>query len=732
MEVARNILVLLLLSSLGTSALDWSYREEFGNSYVVYKSQLIFFGSEEYPILTLGSGTFQATDNQGNFNIDDVETLSCDFFVQVATVVGESSLQLQLVSEECQECEVVLSFGQNHVSIDVSKSNFGPYDFNHWYLRIAASDDEYVWGGGAQYSFFNLREGGTYPIWTREQGVGRNKSSTLTQLMDLVGNAGGDYHTTYWPHTTYLSSRGYHLESTFPAYSELRLVPKGEDTSRGHVLYWHHTPNKEYSCYTCKIYITAENSLMETVQKINPGQPELPEWVYNGAIIGVQGGTQRMLDIMSQALNSGVKVSAMWIQDWSGKITTEFGTRVFWNWKWNSTWYPELDQVIKDIDEQFGVKVTAYITPHLNIEGDVFQENSQENVWLTNEVNEVLSQDFGQFNVSTVDIIRHDPGCNCINPARIWYKDLIKANLLDLGLAGWMADFGEYTPMNAQTEFDGRWWGPEYPEILHNILPQDWASLNREAITEAGKLGEILYWMRSGGQESRFHQVMNWAGDQTVDWTFSDGLPSSIVAALSLAVSGMGLSHSDIGGYTSISRSQLGDLAPIRDEELLLRWAEYSAFTPIMRTHETNLPDENVQVYDNVDILTKFGRLTQIYNTLKPYIKNAVRQNAEFGTPVMRPLFLQYQGDADAYRHDYQYMFGDDLLVAPVLQPGVDTWDVYVPGPDDWRWLWNDAIGTDTGGLTFNVPAQVGSPPVFYRSNSEYKDLFKEIARLYG
>ena len=56
----------------------------------------------------------------------------------------------------------------------------------------------------------------------------------------------------------------------------------------------------------------------------------------------------------------------------------------------------------------------------------------------------------------------------------------------------------------------------------------------------AGKLGDILYWMRAGGVDSKMHQVMSWAGDQTVDWTRSDGLPSSIVSALSLATSGSG------------------------------------------------------------------------------------------------------------------------------------------------------------------------------------------------
>ena len=131
----------------------------------------------------------------------------------------------------------------------------------------------------------------------------------------------------------------------------------------------------------------------------------------------------------------------------------------------------------------------------------------------------------------------------------------------------------------------------------------------------------------------------------------------------------MGLSHSDIGGYTSLP--QLGEMGPVRDTELLLRWSEYSVFTPMMRTHETNKPSENAQVYDDPETLKKFGRLTRIYKELKPYIKKTVSQNTLEGTPVMRPLFLQYESDKEAFEQDYQYMFGDDLLVAPVLEPGM-------------------------------------------------------------
>ncbi len=109
---------------------------------------------------------------------------------------------------------------------------------------------------------------------------------------------------------------------------------------------------------------------------------------------------------------------------------------------------------------------------------------------------------------------------------------------------------------------------------------------------------------------------MSWAGDQTVDWSEADGLPSSIVAALSLACVGMGVSHSDIGGYTGLPQLNI-----IRSKELLLRWAEYSAFTPVMRTHEGNYPVENHQVYTDEDTWRQFARLTQIFRTLSPYSK---------------------------------------------------------------------------------------------------------------
>ena len=124
-----------------------------------------------------------------------------------------------------------------------------------------------------------------------------------------------------------------------------------------------------------------------------------------------------MLQYLNDARSHGVEVSSMWIQDWSGKTMTILGTRVFWNWKWNSEWYPNLDTVIKDLDAE-GVKVTAYITAHLNIDGDVYKDNANQTYWLNDENGERIFQDFGQFTVGTVDLVDPSQDSKSINPAR--------------------------------------------------------------------------------------------------------------------------------------------------------------------------------------------------------------------------------------------------------------------------------------------------------------------------
>lgn len=99
----------------------------------------------------------------------------------------------------------------NVMEVDFDYFAYTNADINRFFMDIVTTDDEYVWGAGEQYTYLNLR-GRDYPIWVREQGFGRNKSSLLTQIIDELYGAGGDYHTTYWPQPSFLSSRKYYFE----------------------------------------------------------------------------------------------------------------------------------------------------------------------------------------------------------------------------------------------------------------------------------------------------------------------------------------------------------------------------------------------------------------------------------------------------------------------------------------------------------------------------------------
>lgn len=97
----------------------------------------------------------------------------------------------------------------------------------------------------------------------------------------------------------------------------------------------------------------------------------------------------------------------------------------------------------------------------------------------------------------------------------------------------------------------------------------------------------------------------------------------------------------------------------------------------------------------------------------------------------MRPLFLMFEDDEGAYKEEYQYLYGDDLLVAPASEPGNSDWEVYLPGPESWIFLWDSTESQLTGGQTVTVPAPIGQPPVFYRASSKWSPLFAEIRENY-
>jgi alpha-glucosidase len=245
--------------------------------------------------------------------------------------------------------------------------------------------------------------------------------------------------------------------------------------------------------------------------------------------------------------------------------------------------------------------------------------------------------------------------------------------------------------------------------------------VNAEAVAEAGRTGDALFFMRAGYTGVQRWCPLLWAGDQSVDFTRHDGLVTVICAALSSGLIGNAFHHSDIGGYTSL-------FGNVRTPELLMRWAEMAAFTAVMRTHESNRPQDNLQIDEDATVLAHFARMTRIYRHLTPYLRQLVAEAGERGLPVQRPLFLHFEADRRCHDIQDQYLYGPDLLVAPVHRAEATAWEAYLPAGARWVHVWSGEAFD--GGQLVTVAAPLGSPPVFWREGSAHAALFAGLTSL--
>jgi alpha-glucosidase len=167
-----------------------------------------------------------------------------------------------------------------------------------------------------------------------------------------------------------------------------------------------------------------------------------------------------------------------------------------------------------------------------------------------------------------------------------------------------------------------------------------------------------------------FHFQNERLGDQLMSWDGSDGMRTVVTGALGSGLVGHSLQHSDIGGYNAVL-----DSGPAmyydRTYEMLKRWCELSAFgSALYRTHPGNQYLRTPQIYDNTDMMSFFGKFAAIFGNLSDYRMSLMVEASQYGYPLMRPLFLHYAFDPQCWRVQDEYLFGEEFLVAPILDPG--------------------------------------------------------------
>lgn len=571
-------------------------------------------------------------------------------------------------------------------------------DVNRIRLITGSVADEAIFGFGQQLTYFN-QKGFLLPILVQEHGVGRGQP-VVTEIIDHLANQGGGTpFVTEAPSPHYVTSRlrSLFLENTEYSTFDMRQSDQIE------IKVWSATMTGRI------LYGKTPLDLIEAFTDYAGRMRILPDWIHEGLILGTQGGTDVVRRKIDTANKAGIPLAGVWLQDWPGVRVTATGRQLWWNWQLDETYYPGWQDLVADLERQ-GARMLTYINPFLSTEeghNSLYTEALARDYLVQKADGTPFLNRNTTFSAALVDLSNPE--------ARTWIKGVMKREMIEkAGTSGWMNDFGEALP------FDGKLHDGADPAVWHNRYPQEWARVAREAIEEAGRGEDIVFFDRSGFTQSPGAATLFWLGDQIQNWSEYDGIKSAVVGMLSGGVSGASLIHSDTGGYSAFKFDIAGREIPIiaRTPELLMRWTELNAFTAVLRSHEGLVPAISVQVDTSPDLLAHTARFARIYKGLASYRKRHVAAAAAHGHPLTRHLFLHYPDDRNTYGLRYQYLLGPDLMIAPVVDKGATTVEVYWPEGAEWTDLWTGASVGKAGEWT-RAPAPLGRPAVFLRNGGD-------------
>ncbi len=288
------------------------------------------------------------------------------------------------------------------------------------------------------------------------------------------------------------------------------------------------------------------------------------------------------------------------------------------------------------------------------------------------------------------------------NPdAKAWWLEKRRYLLEDLGIDGFKTDGGEHAWGDELRYADGTR-GAE----TNNRYPVLYASAYRDLLRSAGR--QPVTFSRAGFTGAGTVPA-HWAGDENSTW---EAFRASITAGLSAGASGVFFWGWDLAGFSG----------EIPSAELYLRAAAMACFCPIMQYHSEfnrhRRPSHDRTPWNIAErtgddrVIPIYRHFAQLRERLAPYLSEQARRAVSRRVPLMRALFFDWPDDPEIWRHPYEYMLGDDLLVAPVVEPGADTWDVYLPH-GEWVDAWTEE--RVRGGRVVRRPVPLDTIPVYRR-----------------
>ena len=349
--------------------------------------------------------------------------------------------------------------------------------------------------------------------------------------------------------------------------------------------------------------------------------------------------------------------------------------------------FPNFEKMVADF-RQKGIRTIPITEPFILTTSKRWEEAVRENVLVKNPLGQPLTYDFYFGNTGIVDVFKPE--------AQQWFWNIYK-DLALKGVGGVWGDLGEpeVFPTEAQTHI-----GPA-PKV-HNIYGHQWAKTVYEGYRRDFPKERPFILMRAGAAGSQRYGMIPWSGDVNRTW---GGLYGQTEIALQMGLQGLAYMHSDLGGFA-------GNLV---DDELYIRWLQYGVFQPIFRPHaQEDVPSEPVFRSREAEFHAK--RAIDLRYRLLLYNYQLAYENHKTGMPLMRPLFFEEPENKPLYTFSKGYLWGNDFLVYPIVEPNQKTQNVYFPKTSDWVDFYT--AKKYQGGTFETVEVHLRSIPTFVRSGS--------------
>jgi alpha-D-xyloside xylohydrolase len=496
-----------------------------------------------------------------------------------------------------------------------------------------------------------------------------------------------------------LSSRGYGFLWNMPGIGRVELAANGTrwaaDAAR-QIDYW----------------VTAAATPAEIVSQYSKATglpPMLPEWAAGFWQSKLRYRTQdELLRVVRDHKGRGLPLSVIVIDYFHWSRQGE--------WKFDAAEWPDPQAMVDEL-RSLGVELMVSIWPSVNPESENYLEMDRRGLLIRKVRSLPLNMPFWDKGSESQVFVRFYDSTNPEARRYVWEK--VAHGYGRFGIRAFWLDACEPEMLPEDPEDDSFHLGSGLE--VHNVYPREHACGFAEGLWASGEK-EILTLCRSAWAGSQRYGAAVWSGD--VDSTF-EVLAQQIPAGLNIGISGIPWWTTDIGGFKG------GDTSSPYFRELIVRWFQFGVFCPLFRLHGVRepAPVAGSQATGGPNEVWSFGDEAYaiicdqlaLRERLRPYVMGVMSVASATGLPPMRALFMEFPDEPEAWEVKDQYMFGPDVLVAPVVSYGARERDVYLPAGASWLDAWTGEPVKGKGWVT--APAPLERIPVYLREGGALQSL---------